>query len=249
MLVLPPTPEVVEGVMAAAAAAPEELSTIVNVVTAPPMPVLPPELHGQLVVIVQAAYADADEAAGARALAPFRALGSPLVDAVGPMRYPELFPPDPPGSEDNHPTATGRNLFLDAFDADTAATILDTLAASDAGMRAAQLRVLGGAVSRVPADATAYAHRDRPIMVNLGVYYTDADDRAVRSAWLDDFQAALRAADDRAAYVNFLGSDEPPERARDAYPGPTWDRLRQVKRRWDPQNLFRRNWNVPPATA
>jgi FAD/FMN-containing dehydrogenase len=251
MLVLPATAEVVEGVVAAAAAAPEELSTIVNVATAPPMPTLPPELHGELAVIVLAAYADADEAAGARALAPFRALGQPLVDTVGPLRYPELFPPDPPGFEDYHPTATGRNFFLDEFGADAAATVVDTLAASDAGMRAAQLRVLGGAVSRVPADATAYAHRDRDraIMVNLGVFCTDADDRAVRSAWLDGFQAALRAADDRAVYVNFLGGDEPPERARDAFPGPTWDRLRQVKRRWDPQNLFRRNWNVPPATV
>jgi hypothetical protein len=120
------------------------------------------------------------------------------------------------------------------------------LQASDATMRVAQLRVLGGAMARVPAEATAFAHRTRQILVNLAVLYDGPEDRALRRAWLSSFAAALRQGD-AGAYVNFLG-DEGEARVRDAYPGPTWDRLVEIKRRYDPTNLFRLNQNIPPAT-
>jgi len=81
--------------------------------------------------------------------------------------------------------------------------------------------------------------------VNLAAFYDGPADQAVRQAWVDDFAAALRQ-DDSGAYVNFLG-DEGPDWVRRAYPGPTWDRDRpEVKRRYDPTNLFRRNQNIPP---
>jgi hypothetical protein len=126
-----------------------------------------------------------------------------------------------------------------------AATILERLNASDAPMRVAQLRVLGGAISRVPADATAYAHRAGRIMVNLAAFYEGKSDKAVRQAWLDDFAARLDQGDP-AAYVNFLG-DEGQERVRAAYPPATWERLARIKGRYDPDNVFRLNQNVPPA--
>ena len=112
-------------------------------------------------------------------------------------------------------------------------------------MRVAQLRVLGGAVERVPADATAYAHRASRIMVNVAAFYEGPEDRVVREAWVTDFAAALQQGDD-GAYVNFLG-DEGEERVRAAYPGATWDRLAAIKARYDPTNLFRLNQNIPPA--
>jgi hypothetical protein len=121
------------------------------------------------------------------------------------------------------------------------------LQASDATMRVAQLRVLGGAMARVPAEATAFAHRTRQIMVNLAVLYDGPEDRALRRAWLSSFAAALRQGD-AGAYVNFLG-DEGEARVRDAYPGSTWDRLVEIKCRYDPTNLFRLNQNIPPATG
>ena len=127
------------------------------------------------------------------------------------------------------------------------AVIVDRLAGSDAAMRVAQLRVLGGALGRVPAGATAFAHRASPIMVNLAAFYDGDEDRARREAWVTDFAAALDQGDD-GAYVNFLGR-EGPARVRAAYPGGTWDRLAAVKRRYDPANLFRLNQNVPPAGA
>jgi FAD/FMN-containing dehydrogenase len=109
----------------------------------------------------------------------------------------------------------------------------------------AQLRVLGGAMARVPADATAFAHRGSKIMVNVAAFWEGADDRPVRESWVDAFVAALRQ-DDQGAYVNFL-ADEGPAAVRAAYPGSTWTRLQEIKRRYDPTNLFRRNQNVPPA--
>jgi hypothetical protein len=112
-------------------------------------------------------------------------------------------------------------------------------------MRAAQLRVLGGQMARIPADATAFAHRSSRILVSLATFYEGPEDRPVREAWLSDFAAALRQRDS-GAYVNFL-VEEGEERVRAAYPGSTWDRLRAVKRRYDPTNLFRLNQNIPPA--
>jgi len=112
-------------------------------------------------------------------------------------------------------------------------------------MKVAQLRVLGGAIARVPAGATAYAHRDARIMVNVAAFHGPTD-REAKLKWVRDFAAALTQSN-KGAYVNFVG-DEGPERVRAAYPGPTWDRLRQVKASYDPQNLFRLNQNIPPAT-
>jgi FAD/FMN-containing dehydrogenase len=241
MLMLPATADTVASFIALAEAAPEELSTIANVMPAPPMPFVPTEHHGKLVVMALMAYAG-DVAAGERALAPFRALATPIVDMVRPMPYPEIYPPE---DEAYHPTAIAHTLFLDSIDRDVADTIVQHLQSSDATMRVAQLRVLGGQVARVPADATAFAHRKSRILVSLAVFYEGPEDKVVRGAWLTQFASALRQGN-AGAYVNFLG-DEGEERVRLAYPGLTWDRLRAIKRRYDPTNLFRLNQNIPPA--
>ena len=96
-----------------------------------------------------------------------------------------------------------------------------------------------------PADATAFAHRDSKILVNVATFYTGPDDRERRAAWVEGLSAALHQDDD-GAYVNFL-ADEGTERIRAAYPGDTWDRLAAVKGRYDPDDLFRLNQNIPPA--
>jgi FAD/FMN-containing dehydrogenase len=242
MLFLPATPEVVAGFMAEAESAPEELTTIANVMPAPPMPFLPEEVHGQLVVMAFLVHAG-DTEAGERAVAPFRALATPIADMVEAKPYPEMFPPE---EEEYHPTAVGRNMFVDRIDLDVAGTIDEHLRGSDAVMRVAQLRRLGGAMARVPADATAYAHRSSRIMVNVAAFYEGPDDRAGREAWVEDFASALDQGD-RGAYVNFV-NDEGPDRVRAAYPDPTWERLSAIKARYDPENLFRLNQNIPPAS-
>jgi FAD/FMN-containing dehydrogenase len=107
--------------------------------------------------------------------------------------------------------------------------------------------VLGGAAARVPVAATAFAHRRRKLMMNVAAVYASPAEDAVHRAWAEDAAAALRRGED-AAYVNFLG-DEGEARVRAAYPGPTWQRLAEVKRRYDPANVFRLNQNVAPALA
>ena len=185
--------------------------------------------------------------------APFRALAEPIADMLAPIPYPEMFPPDDP---DYHPTASRRRCSSIGSTASVAKTIVDFLSASDASMRVAQLRVLGGAIARVPVDATAFAHRASRIMVNVAAFYEGEGDKPRREAWVAEFGAALHQGD-AGAYVNFLG-DEGEARVRAAYPGTTWDRLIEIKRRYDPDNLFRRNQNIrrplprrhgPPGSA
>jgi hypothetical protein len=241
MLILPATPEVIAGFMAVAEAAPEELSAIANVMPAPPMPFLPAELHGKMVVFALMVYTG-DVEAGQRAFAPFRALATPLADMIRPMHYPEMYPPE---DSSYHPTAVGRTMFMDMIDRDTAKTIFEHLQASDAVMRVVQLRVLGGAMRRVPVEATAFAHRQSRIMVNLAAFYTTPEDRIIREAWITDFAAVLQQGD-TGVYVNFINGGDS-EQVRRAYPGSTWERLREIKRRYDPGNLFKMNHNIPPA--
>jgi hypothetical protein len=240
LLIVPATAEVVAAFVAAAEAAPEELSTIANVMPCPPMPFVPEEHHGKLVVMAIMAFAGEPEA-GQRALAPFRALGAPIVDMLKPMPYPEIYPPE---DDTYHPLALTRTMFVDTIDLPTAETIVEHLEASDAAMRVAQLRVLGGAMARVSPDATAFAHRSSRIMVNVATFYEGPEDLDRREAWVEGLAGALRQ-DDRGAYVNFL-ADEGEERIRDAYPGATWARLTEIKARYDPTNLFRLNQNIPP---
>ncbi len=241
ILILPATAEVIEGFMAASNAASNELSSILNVMPAPPMPGIPEEAVGQMVAMAIMCYAgDAD--AAERAVAPFRALAAPLMDGLKPMGYPEIYMPDDP---DYRPLAEARTMFVDRVDAAASELILERLAASDSPMRVAQLRPLGGAMADVPVDATAFAHRTSRVMVNVAAFYEGEEDRPRRRAWVTGFVDDLRQGDD-GAYVNFL-VDEGEARVRAAYPGATWDRLRAIKAKYDPTNLFRLNQNIPPA--
>jgi FAD/FMN-containing dehydrogenase len=159
-----------------------------------------------------------------------------------PMPYAEMFHPE---QRDFHPTVVTHPMFLDTVDHQVADTITEHLRASDGSMRAVELRVLGGAMARVPVEATAFAHRHSRIMANVAAFYDGPADRDRRRAWVDAVGAALHQGYD-GAYVNFLGDDKP-DRVRQAYPGATWDRLVEVKRRHDPDNLFRLNHNISPS--
>ena len=241
IFMIPATPETVRRFIELSQAAPEELSTIANVMPAPPMPGVPEAQYGKMVIFAFVLYAGAP-AEGERVLAPLRALATPFVDMVKPMRYPEIYPPDDPSY---HPLGDNHNMFLDTVDASTAETIVREIAAPTTAMfHVAQLRVLGGAMARVPVDATAFAHRRSKIMVNLGVVYTDPSEAESHRAWIARLGAALRQSDG-GAYVNFLTSDGA-ARIRAAYPGKTYDRLARIKRRYDPANLFHLNQNIAP---
>jgi FAD/FMN-containing dehydrogenase len=241
MLVLPATADAIASFLAEADSAPDELSTILNIMTAPPMPFLPEEVHGKLILMAMMFYAG-DAEAGERVMSKFRAIATPHADMLRPLTYPEMFPPEESGGY--HPVAAGRTMFLDHVDTSVAQFILDTLSKSTAMMAVTQLRVLGGAMGRVPADATAFAHRGSKIMTNLAALYNKPEEKDHHETWISKYEKKLRQSD-KGAYVNFLGEVDQ-KQVRAAYPGDTWKRLGRIKKKYDPTNLFRLNQNIPP---
>jgi FAD/FMN-containing dehydrogenase len=245
-LVYPPTAEVLSAYAAAAMAAPDELTTLTFVMQAPPYPFVPAAWHGRPVMIVTVCYVG-DPEAGWWDLAPFRELAgvAPIVDATRAMPYPALYDLTAEGGV-SRPHAI-RAGFLRDLDPATIEAIAVSADRMTSPLSLIQLRVLGGAMARVPAAATAFAHRDKPFLLAAINGWDDplsADaDRHV--AWTEGFWREIAPRTD-GAYVNFLG-DEGEERVRAAYPAATYDRLAAIKRRYDPDNLFRLNQNIRPG--
>ena len=213
-VLLPPTADVLRGLVPVAAAAPRELSTITFVLNAaPPLPFLAPEHHFKPAVIVMFVF-DGDPEAGQAALEPFRRLATPLGELAVPMPYPGIYQFTAEGSKPG--AGTMRSAFLDTLDDEAVDTILREMAAAPGhGMDFTQIRVLGGAVADVPADATAFAHRDSTVM--LSMHAAHGEDRAEADAWAARYFAAI-APKASGVYSNFL-EDEGDARVRDAYPG------------------------------
>ena len=240
MLFLPATPDTIASFIAEADSAPDELSTIANIVTAPPMPFLPADVHGKPIIMAMMVYAG-DPNEGERVVAPFRALATPYADMLRPMQYPEMYPPE---EGEYHPVAANRTMFLDHVTRSDAELILDRLQRSTGSMTVTQLRALGGAMARVPSNATAFAHRKSRIMANLAALYEKPDEKDIHEAWVTEFFSSLQQSD-KGMYVNFVGA-EGEAHIRAAYPNGTWERLSQIKAQYDPTNLFRLNQNISP---
>jgi FAD/FMN-containing dehydrogenase len=243
LLCLPATPDVITGFVAEADAAPEELSTIAVVMPAPPLPFVPEDLHGHPVVLATMVHVG-DIEAGRRALAPFRALARPIADLVRPMRYAEMYPDE----QGPHSAAVARTMFAGGVGVRQAETILERVGESSALPAACEIRVLGGAMARVPADATAFAHRRSRVMINVPARYdASTSERSEHAAWVGGLSAGLDDGDP-GVYAGLL-ADEGEARVRAAYPGATWDRLAAVKSAYDPDNVFRLNQNIPPTAV
>jgi FAD/FMN-containing dehydrogenase len=240
-LILPASKDVVAGVARLAAEAPEELSTISFLMHAPPMPFIPAERVGELVMMITLVHAG-DLDAGQAAVAPFRALAEPIADMVGPMPYPAMYELTAEGG--TRGMRHHRSLYMDVLDDAAIDRILGRMRNASSPRAFFQLRVLGGAMARVPADATAFGHRDRKLM---GVIITPFDDPAegpTHEAWTRGFHEDLRPWS-TGVYVNFL-EDEGDARVREAYPAGSFERLSALKRRFDPANVFRMNQNIAP---
>jgi len=234
------TPSVIVDVLAAAVEAPEGLAGVINLMPAPPMPMIPAEYHGRPVVAMLLVHSGPIEE-GERVIARLRGIAPPVVDAIRPMRYPDVFHAEPP----RPPRAVGRSLFLDAVDHVAAELIIESLGSSTAPIRLAQFRVMGGAVARVARDATAFAHRDRAMMAFVCAGFAEQGEAAEHEAWVGRLAAELRQGEP-GAYIGFT-SDNGPAAVREACPGATGDRLAAIKAMYDPTNLFRRNLNIAPA--
>jgi FAD/FMN-containing dehydrogenase len=237
------TAETLERYYQAASEAPEGLTTISFVVQAPPLPFIPPEKVGSLILLTTLCFTG-DVEAGMAAVAPLRGVGKLIGEAVMPMPYTGLYQLTAEGAV-SRPHAI-RNGLGEGLDRAMAESIMDHARGMTSPFSVMQLRVLGGAVSRVPAGATAFAHRDKNLMLTAWSAWEDPTEAAVSTAWVERAWRDLEPKLD-GAYVNFLGSDGP-ERIEAAYPSLTRQRLAAIKGRYDPTNFFRVNQNIRPAS-
>jgi FAD binding domain/Berberine and berberine like len=227
--------------------APDELTTIFNLRRAPTLPLLPPEVHGRPVAIVMVCYAGSPEK-GEIIIRPLRAFGSPLVDAIEARPYTELqsmFDATVPHgwhyywkSSELPPLSDG------AID-----TLVENAAAQTSPLSYCITFQLGGAVSRVGKEETAFSQRDAAHNVNINAVWTEDDRESKRHVeWVRLFHAALESFACDRVYLNFLG-DEGAERVWSAYGDEKYQRLAALKEKWDPSNFLRHNQNIEPRVA
>jgi FAD/FMN-containing dehydrogenase len=226
-----------------AAQAPDELTTMVMVMHAPPLPFIPEEQVGKLSVLVAFCYVG-DLAEGERVVAPLRTLGTPIAELVGPMPYPGMFDLTRDLSVPGKRLAM-RALYMPSLEDGAIETIVRHSAQATAPFAMAQLRVLGGKMARIPQETTAFGHRDKPFMLAVVAEWEDPADDARQQTWTLQFFEELQPYAD-GVYVNFI-QYEGEARVHDAYKAATYERLAAIKAQYDPTNLFRRNQNIKPA--
>ena len=220
---------------------PDELTTMLFYWTAPSVPFLPASIHGQNVAIISACYAGAIEA-GEKVVAPIRAL-KPAADILGPMPYTALqsmFDPLVPKGTYGY----AKSDYFDAIPPEMVDDMVAWARKKPGPMAMAHLNHFGGAMSRIPNDATPFAHRDALFAFSPDALWDKPEDTAANVEWAKGYWQALRAYSPRGAYVNFL-TDEGQDRVRESYQG-NYDRLVQIKGKYDPTNLFRLNQNIKP---
>lgn len=242
-ILLPATRDVLHRLVPTLLAAPDELTAMPLIMLAPEGPAGADADRRQLLVNLSVVWSGSPSA-GEQALAPLRALATPISDTIAVTSYPDLFPEDTSGEGPTWAIAT-RAMFIDTLDDVMIDVIERRLIEPGAPDGLVQLRVLGGAMARVPGDATAFGWRDRPALLWLITADDDVSRAAANEAWTAAFRAEL-PADGPATYVNFMG-DEGADAVRAAYPPTSWARLCELKRRYDPENVFRANHNIPPA--
>jgi FAD/FMN-containing dehydrogenase len=204
----------------------------------------PPALHGQPAVFLVPAHLGSPEEAAAE-LAPLRAL-EPILDIVGPMPYVALQTMIDWDTRHGLGTYT-KSHWLRGFDDELIDTLIDLFPQAPSPLAHIITSRMGGAIENVPAGATAFAHRDAANLMWVIDLWDDLnEDTEPHRTWVNGLLAAT-ARHSTGVYVNALEADEVAARTQSAYDGPTFERLRQVKRRWDPDNLFRLNANIPPA--
>jgi FAD/FMN-containing dehydrogenase len=225
--------------------APDELTSFPVFVTAPPQPPFPSELHGTPVLAVGVAYAGAiDE--GMRALEPLKRFAAPSLDLAGPMPYLALqtmLDASVPHGLHNYNRA---EWLYDLTDG--AITILVEHVERISSPRSQVILArMGGAVARVASDATAFPHRQARNLLWIVSAWRPDDDAAPHLRWAHEISAAMKPFAAGGVYVNALG-DEPADRVRSAF-GSNWQRLTEIKQKYDPDNVFRHNANIPPAAS
>ena len=226
----------------ATTAMPDDLTTLVSLGSAPPIPPIPEAWHGQPVATVIGAFAG-EIADGHAPVAPLRTLGDPVADLLGEMPYLILQSLVDPGWGPG-----ARNYFTSSFLADLPDAAIDILAAAH-GSRPSpfneiHIHQMGGAAARVGADASAFGNREAPFLLNIVTRWLDPAEDEQELAWARGLRDAMAPFATGGTYVNFLGIGD--ARVRDAYDAQRYARLVELKRRWDPTNAFHLNQNIDP---
>jgi Berberine and berberine like len=193
--------------------------------------------------MIQVCYTG-DLVEGERVVAPLRALGTPIADLIAPMPYPAMFALTEEAAMSGF-VHDERSLLLRTVDDEALHTLVQKALVFMAPGMIVQLRVLGGAMSRVAKYATAFANRDAQAMIMVGYMGPKSAQTTYLHANMEQIWQAIRpyAA---GVYVNFL-ADEGEQRIHDAYPLPTYTQLSALKNHYDPTNLFRLNQNIKPT--
>jgi FAD/FMN-containing dehydrogenase len=224
--------------------APDELTTVCNLATAPPAPFIPEAFHGKPVVVIAGMHSGSLED-GERAMAPLRQLGDPVADLWGPLPYVAMQSLlDPLWGEGAHNYMKAG--WLGSLDDEAIDALVDRFAEVTSPMTEVHVQHVGGAVARVPASATAFGERSAPFLLNIIARTPSADGYADAVEWAQQLYAATEPSQTGGTYVNFL-SAEGEDRARAAYRDTSYDRLVALKDRYDPTNLFRLNQNISPS--
>jgi FAD/FMN-containing dehydrogenase len=226
------------------AEAPDELCCWVVMRKAPPLPFLPPEVHGTEVLVLALCHAG-DPAAGEKAVAPFKAIGTPIADVVGPapfVGWQTAFDPLLAPGERNYWKS---HDFVEIPDG-LIDVLLDAVRKLPSGQCEIFIGNLGGAVNRVPVEATAYPHRNINFVMNVHTRWSTPAEDASCIGWARALFDAAAPFATGGVYVNFMPDDEA-KRVRSGAYGPNYDRLARIKAKYDPKNLFRMNQNVAPA--
>jgi len=224
--------------------APEELTTLVSLATAPPAPFIPEEWHGKRIVVFPALWAG-DAEAGARAVQPMRELGEPVADLVGPIPYVAMQSLLDPlwGAGAHNYFKAGWMRALDDHAIETLVRFHENVSSPKSEIHIHQM---GGAVARVPADATAFGDRSGDFLMNIIASTFTAEGFTEAVQWAQDLHTTIEPSLSGGSYVNFLPA-EGEERVRTSYGEETFARLQALKDEYDPSNLFRLNQNVPPS--
>ena len=227
-----------------AAEVPDEVTLIAILRTAPPAPFLPAEVHGTPIVAIGACHAGSVEE-GEQTLAPLRAFGSPVGDAMGARPYPAfngMFDASWAPGLQNYWKAE----YLAGLPDDSIELFADFALRHTSPLSDYKIVQMGGAVARVGEDDSAYGHRSAPFILNINTRWTQPAETDLHVAHTRQLWEAALPFTAGGAYVNFLG-DEGASRVRAAYGESKFQRLQALKRAHDPDNVFRLNQNIPPA--
>jgi FAD/FMN-containing dehydrogenase len=237
--------QVLRGWRASLADVPDDLTTLVNLTTAPPAPFIPEAWHGKRVAAVAGLHAGSLED-GLEAWSPLRKLAEPVADLVGPIPYVGMQSL----LDALHPAGDG-NYFKSHHMVDLPDAAIEALVRGHECVTSPQNEIhvhdLRGAVAWQPAGGSAFPHREAPYLLNVIAKWPGGGPGPEHIDWARDVVASLEEFGTGSAYVNFLGDAEGSGRLRDAYGAETYEHLVEAKNRWDPDNVFELNQNIPPS--